>query len=364
MLKCSCLPTNEEDPHLEGDTKVARMGWRGSLDLWGNDHYLGHIHSTMRRFVRPTHTIILGDHMSSQWIDDVEFAMRSKRLEDRVLRWRPDDERFNITGNHDVGYAGDMTRFRINRWSQRFGPTNFITHVDTEKYVPGSKALRVIGLNDLHLDGPALDEDLRGQTHLFLQQIPQTKEATILLTHIPMHKEAGLCVDEPHMAYYDYPHVLLREQNHLSPESTQAVLGRVFSDGGIILTGHDHEGCRTIHLEPSSTNQFWTAEKYQQKRLAQLQRDARNGAANVIEEITVRSVMGQYSGNAGVLAARYDPSTMTWNFKYQAVPFVHNTAWWLINILTLISGVYLAAYVMVGKRGMESLRRVRSKRQR
>lgn len=361
MPDTTWIPTDgHPDPHLEGDAKIARMGWRGRLDLWGNDYYLAHIHNTMRRFTRPSHTVILGDHMSSQWIDDVEFAQRSMRLEDRILRWGPDDQRFNITGNHDVGYAGDMTQFRINRWTQRFGPTNFLSYIETGLSAPNAQSIRIVGLNDLHLDGPALDENLRGQTHLFLQQIPQTNETTILLTHIPMHKETGLCIDGPHMSYYEYPRVLLREQNHLSPESTKAVLEQVFNGDGFVLSGHDHEGCHVTHLAPAVPSGYWTAKKYDAAGKVSGQQDTRK----TVEEATVRSVMGQYSGNAGLLTARYDLGSSRWIFKYQGVAFVHNTVWWLVNILTLISGVYLAAYVMVGRRGLASLRRIRSKRRR
>ena len=114
------------DPHIEGDAKVARMGWRGVIDLWGNDHYLGHIHRTMRAFVRPTQTVILGDHMSSQWIDDAEFYRRSQRFEDKVLQWRSGQVRYNISGNHDIGYAGDLTSHRLTRWHLKFGPSNFV----------------------------------------------------------------------------------------------------------------------------------------------------------------------------------------------------------------------------------------------
>lgn len=336
------------------------MGWRGRLDIWGNDYYLSHIHASMRRFVRPTQTVVLGDHMSSQWIDDVEFAQRSKRMEDRILRWEPDDIRFNITGNHDVGYAGDMTQYRINRWTNRFGPTNFITYIDTGSTIPDAQSIRVIGLNDLHLDGPALDEDLRGKTHSFLQHIPQTNETTILLTHIPLHKQEGLCVDGPFMSYYDFPKVMLREQNHLSPESTKVVLEIIFNGDGFVLSGHDHEGCRVKHIAPTNPLEYWTAIKHDGK--SSEHKD--EAPLKTIEEVTVRSVMGQYSGNSGLLVGRYDAKLSKWVFQYKGVLFIHNTVWWIINILTLISGVHLAAYVMVGRRGLASLRRIRSERRR
>lgn len=302
--------------------------------------------------------------MSSQWIDDVEFAQRSTRMEQRVFKWHPGEIVYNITGNHDIGYAGDMTQYRINRWKLRFGPTNFISQLDVHKMAPGSKPLRVIGLNDLLLDGPAHDEDLRGQTHHFLQHIPQTGETTILLTHVPMHKETGVCVDSPYMSYYDHPRILLRAQNHLSPESTKAVLDQIYTNAnGIVLTGHDHEGCHSMHMSPELTNQYWMAGPYRKNQFEQM---AKLGS-KVVEEVTVRSVMGQYGGNAGLLNGWYDKDIEEWIFEYQAVPFVHNTVWWVVKIVTLLGLVYLGILIVLtrtslGGKVSERLRRMRSKR--
>lgn len=333
------------------------MGWRGRLDLWGNDHYLGHIHRSMRFFVRPTHTVILGDHMSSQWIDDVEFGARSKRLEDRVLKWRPGDVMFNITGNHDIGYAGDITQFRVNRWKHKFGPLNYALELPDSHGVSASTGIRVVGINNLLLDGPANDEKLRNETHKFLDELPDRcttrglrsfgeptamgltgdsqcdNGATILLMHVPFHKDAGLCTDSPHFANYEYPKVLLREQNHLSPESTKAVLDKVFNHGyGVALSGHDHEGCHTMHTKTARSEYGWKAERFDARRM----QEHNSHTVRTIEEVTVRSTMGQYGGNTGVLTADFDASSREWRFQYKAVRFVHNTVWWVVNVASFL----------------------------
>ena len=318
------------DPHIEGDAKVARMGWRGVIDLWGNDHYLGHIHRTMRAFVRPTQTVILGDHMSSQWIDDAEFYRRSQRFEDKVLQWRSGQVRYNISGNHDIGYAGDLTSHRLTRWHLKFGPSNYVSEISADTKVPHD-GLRIIGLNDLLLDGPAIEESLRNETLSFLVDLPADERQTILLLHVPLHKDAGICVDSPRMTYYDSPQLLLREQNHLSEESSRLVMQAVFgSSDGFILSGHDHEGCHTIHslAQSQAQSDMWTAQKFQRRTLQTLQENN----MRVIEEATVRSVMGQYGGNAGLLTATFDRGLGSWKFKYRAVPFMHNTLWWLSHI--------------------------------
>lgn len=347
------------------------MGWRGSLDIWGNDHYLGHIHRSMRFFTQPTHTVVLGDHMSSQWIDDAEFIKRSDRMEKRVLGVQDTTNVFNITGNHDVGYAGDMTPFRLNRWIHRFGPLNYIRELDMKSIPAESAGLRIVGMNDLLLDGPAYDEDIRGQTHAFLRTLPSTCDksgrryvdgkssslqtpagsacfngATILLTHVPLHKDSGICVDPPHMAYYEQPRIMLREQNYLSQDSSKAVLEGVFGYGdGIILTGHDHEGCHTLHTPPAVSNQYWDTSKFT-KSIFEKSRAAHTKS---IEEVTVRSVMGQYGGNAGLLTATYDQVLHEWKFHYHAVLFVHNTVWWSIHVTTVLGSIYLVAYYVLSK---------------
>lgn len=321
------------DPQIEGDTKIAKMGWRGALDIFGNDLYLGHIHRVMAFFTKPTHTVVLGDHMSSQWIDDAEFKMRTRRLKERILRFQDSDFVFNVTGNHDIGYSGDMTRDRINRWKDAFGPVNYISEIDTALLAPGSTILRFVVLNDLHLDGPAWDEGMRGDTHAFLQHIPKDGATTILLTHLPMHKDAGLCNDIPYMSYYDYPRVLLREQNHLSPESTKAVLDQIFiGSKGVILSGHDHVGCDVIHVrQPASSATSWLAEK------------ASKGHKTGVPEHTVRSMMGQFGGSSGLLSTVYDPIS-GWSFSFKAAHFIHNTWWWVINILNIVATCYFILY--------------------
>lgn len=60
------------------------MGYLGEIDVWANDIYLRHIYTSFvspySLFTRkPTHTIVLGDLFSSQWIGQREFNERVKR---------------------------------------------------------------------------------------------------------------------------------------------------------------------------------------------------------------------------------------------------------------------------------------------
>ena len=143
------------DPQLEGDTSVPRVqwpdledlkaagvgpvvglfkgvlkGWRKRIDLWGNDLYLAHIYRSVSWWSQPTHTVVLGDLLGSQWIGDAEFQRRSERFWKKVFKGMEkvsrsitessgrvealgQDESWRrrviaVAGNHDIGYAGDI----------------------------------------------------------------------------------------------------------------------------------------------------------------------------------------------------------------------------------------------------------------
>jgi len=80
-----------------------------------------------------------------------------------------------------------------------------------------------------------------------------------------MHKPAGVCIDSPNIVYNALGHVV--QQNFLSEKTSQNILRNI--QPIFIFTGHDHEGCDYTHPEGS-------------------------------REHTIRSVMGDYSGNAGL----------------------------------------------------------------
>ncbi|KAG0269442.1 hypothetical protein BGZ95_002074 [Linnemannia exigua] len=255
------------DPQMEGDAKIRRLGKRAHVDLAFNDAFMRHIYkkmmspsweplthlssllsrSTESHAPRsPTHVSILGDLFSSQWIDDTEFEVRVARY--RSIFPEPTSSvttgsggvgagkeeagsmmpvvMINITGNHDIGYGYDISQYRVERWEQVFGKSNFISSMDipaanvvvvggsessgndtesrssTQGHGTSNRKLHLVVLNTMLLDGPSSDENLRGQTWEFLQEASALKEANpldriVLLTHIPFHKEQGICVDPP-----------------------------------------------------------------------------------------------------------------------------------------------------------------------
>ena len=71
---------------MEGTSKVAREGFIGEVDLAFNDLYTRHVFQTAQRLQAPTHTIVLGDVFSSEFIDEEEFVNRTRRFRDIFVR--------------------------------------------------------------------------------------------------------------------------------------------------------------------------------------------------------------------------------------------------------------------------------------
>jgi hypothetical protein len=175
----------------------------------------------------------------------------------------------NIAGNHDVGYAGDLDISRIARFEKAFGSVNWdiwftLPNTTADDTPP---ALRIVVLNSMNIDTPAWNYELQTETYSFMNHIITSAKpvedkthATVLLTHIPLEKQPGICVDSPLFNYFDEGQGL-REQNMLSGHSSKTILEGVFGMSGnqwaagsgmgrrgIVLNGHDHEGCDTVHF--------------------------------------------------------------------------------------------------------------------
>ncbi|KAG0235044.1 hypothetical protein BGW41_000936 [Actinomortierella wolfii] len=260
------------DPQMEGDAKIRRLGKRAIVDLAFNDAYMRHIYrSTMAPSwvdgSKPTHVSVLGDLFSSQWIDDEEFGVRLKRYQsifvppEQLYAQSPSSSAsplpilINVTGNHDIGYGYDINQWRVVRWEKVFGASNYLLSVDIPSSSTASspnnsdRKLWFVVLNTMLLDGPASDESLRNDTWTFLRSAAEIRKTrpqdrVVLLTHIPLHKEAGLCVDPPDIRLSSSDQTII-EQTMLRPETSQWILNHL--DPDYILNGHDHYGCVVEH---------------------------------------------------------------------------------------------------------------------
>ncbi|CAK7231377.1 hypothetical protein SBRCBS47491_007910 [Sporothrix bragantina] len=391
---------------------------RKRIDLFGNDFYLAHIARLMRWWAVPTHVSVLGDLLGSQWVDDAEFERRAGRFWGRVLKggervpdelalWpkeeydlsgylgrnttnETDSETdwtrrvINVAGNHDIGYAGDITPERLERFERAFGKANYelrfelpldrlsdearavayneTTNPDSAFLVP---ELRIINLNDMNLDTPAINGDIQDQTYAFVNAIINTASAveykghfTIVLTHIPLYKPEGVCVDAPHFAFHDDDGTL-REQNLLSADASEGFLQGIFGmhgdrsapgggqgRRGVILNGHDHEGCDTFHYINQShlikdEDRKWEVTRWHEAAEAGILGKEREGVPGV-REITVRSMMGEFGGNAGLLSAWFDEDAWEWRFEYATCALGKQHWWWAVHVVDLVTvGVLL-----------------------
>ncbi|VBB71303.1 Putative protein of unknown function [Podospora comata] len=388
---------------------------RKIIDLFGNDFYLAHIYRSVHWWTRPTHVTVLGDLVGSQWLNEAEFTKRANRYWNRVFRGAekvpnslqayPAEEydlsgylsRFdndttwarriiNVAGNHDIGYAGDITTNLTARFEKAFGKINYElrfelplpegfdsktlynpdTNTESTRLIP---ELRLVVLNDMNLDTPALSTQLQDDTYTFINNVINTAAAvefeghyTVILTHIPLYKPTGVCVDQPFFEFHSHDGTL-KEQNQLSVAASkgflEGILGMSASSSapgggkgrrGIILNGHDHAGCDTYHY----VNQ--TAEggevEWQVKRWRQAVREKTVGkeAEGVpgVREITVRSMMGDFGGNAGLLSIWFDEESWQWKADYDTCPLGTQHLWWLVHILDLIAVVGLVVYIACG----------------
>ncbi|KAK9469228.1 Metallo-dependent phosphatase-like protein [Lipomyces arxii] len=310
------------DPQIRGASAFTN-DLQSQLDIFGNDYFLGHIYKTLSRRLQPKNVIVLGDLFSSQWIDDDEFEVRANRYKNRIFRNQKGIAFYNLTGNHDIGYAHEITYIRGGRFEEFFGPLNFVV------YDP-KHDLRLIVFNSMAIDGLEDDEEageFTRDTKTFLQHQMQVdfKGTTIVATHVPLHKEAGICIDEPHFTFYGDN--LIREQNMLSAETSQWILNGLFKSGsGIIVNGHDHEGCLLRHVY--STEQNWTVEPIQKGKGLYKYNENRDG----VVEITIRSMMGEYGGNAGLLSVSNAGSV-----AYSLCTFGPQHIWWATQVMLIIS---------------------------
>lgn len=382
------------DPQIKG--VFSNTPYVSRLDIFGNDFFLGHIASMMRKRLEPSHIVVMGDLFSSQWIGDSEFYNRTSRYMKRIFNrdtsslerikseyhdeegqykvdwlawgkkldetraqekpwdlgfhhenvysWDPEKEDFlfiNLTGNHDVGYAGDVTYQHMARFHQLFGKDNYWIEYDTDTDHPW----RVVVLNSLLLEGPALQNEFIDVTWEFLYQLFERRfeGSTVLLTHVPFYKEEGLCADGPEFRYYpdpfeaeSYKSNLLRSQNHLSEDVSNRVLNLVFDNDkpGIILTGHDHIGCETIYNK-NSTSGTWKASKKKESKDVSIQ------------EITVKAMMGEFHGNTGLVTGHFNKKTGTWDWNFSLCPFTVQHVWWVSKVSALFAGFLWSFYILL-----------------
>lgn len=309
------------DPQITGYLHLQKL--RKQIDIKGNDMFLQQIASTTRRILQPDFVAVMGDLLSSQWIDTEEFNKRADRFS-QIFPSFDHGEILNVSGNHDIGYHAEFTEERISRFQNRFGHLNF--EIDVGDY-------RLVVINSLSLDGPPSDY-VQADTIEFVKSLSGYEKSSVLLTHVPLHKEAGICRDG---AYFGYDgNGNLNSQNHLSYESTSLLLDNVFgkNSSGIVLAGHDHEGCLAHYTK---TDEKWVSSPG-------LSGPGVAGDEISIPEATIRSIMGEFGGNTALVSAVPQAEGIKWHFSLCRFHVQH--IWWVANVLSIIGGALLPYVLM------------------
>lgn len=378
---------------------VLVQGYRKKVDLWGNDWYLAHVYAQTRWWASPSHTVVLGDLLGSQWIGDQEFERRAERFWGRVFAGREKVDELvmegggvqvlsdegeaarawrrkiiAVAGNHDVGYAGDLNEQRVERFERVFGRVNWEVKLRLPRSTERSEQIygnpkgpdlyagegrqpeiRLVVLNSMNLDEPAYSAALREESLRFMEEEVckpgNEHEATVLLTHVPLHKASGICTDGPFFSYFSPNNGGgVREQNHLSEDISRRLLDCLAAtNSSIILNGHDHEGCDTQHYSVPSPPDADIRNAVRHSSLSSLLPDEK---ATAMREITVRSMMGSYGGYAGFLSGWFDEDKGKWEFEYETCGFGVQHIWWACNIVLLLEiglGVMSALDAAAGK---------------
>lgn len=376
---------------LREDVPEALQSYRKRLDLWGNDLYLAHVFRSIKWWTDPTHVVVLGDLLGSQWIGDDEFWRRTERFWEVVYRGGRkveqaimdtqsirgellgSDKRWKnriiaVAGNHDVGYAGDLDENRVERFEEAFGRVNWEVRfrlnetakngsksagLDSDLFAGSSPVLRLVVLNSMNLDEPALHDELRQESLDFLERELHPAHlhkdvGTVLLTHIPLYKEAGMCVDGPFFDYFgDHEGGGIKEQNHLSQQISDRILNGIAGPEkqhkSIILNGHDHAGCLSVHTYQNATatpppedSMSGGEERWRAREFSSLAFEYTSGAFSGVREVTVRSQMGEFGGNAGLLSAWWDYDTREWKFEYDDCVCGVQHIWWAVHVVDLV----------------------------
>jgi hypothetical protein len=429
---------------------------RKRIDLFGNDFYLAHIYRTLHWWAKPTHITVLGDLVGSQWLPDDEFERRGVRYWKRVFKDTervPDDVArepaseyeltgfigagvpgdndtdvwtrrvINVAGNHDIGYAGDITGERMERFERIFGKANYelrfelsLSDLKSTADLPDQNEdptsdkltpeLRIVILNDMNLDTPASSINIQDETYGFINKVINTAAAveykghfTIVLTHVPLYKPEGICVDKPFFAFHDHDGTL-KEQNQLSADASKGFLEGIFGMSGnmdapghgrgrrgLILNGHDHAGCDTYHFInqtevqafepaddslidqstepldgasddqprwPSDRTPGWQVRRWEHVREFPLVEQLEVPG---MREITVRSMMGDFGGNAGLLSVWFDESSWEWQYEFATCPLGRQHLWWAVHILDffiIIAAVVYLVLVLLTASGIDA----------
>ena len=262
------------DPQVEGHKK----GTTGEyLNNAMNDVYYRFITKAMGRVFGVFDEVwLLGDIFSFQYHNDEQFWDIAARI-----AWSFDVPEHSssfrapyyfLAGNHDLGYTTHPRN--VKRFEQYYNKRVWSRDVGSVQVVA--------------CDGMELDGDEAGSSNWkFLKGVAEGRGegGLVLLLHIPLWKPEGSCEGDMPEIVYQQGRVVT--QTTLSKETSEWILKNVKPD--LVLSGHDHEGCQYNHPVGGGRGEG----------------EGESGGGYVTE-VTVRSILGDYSGNTAVLSIHED----------------------------------------------------------
>ena len=122
---------------------------------------------------------------------------------------------------------------------------------------------------------------------------------------------------------------------NLDPFAPAGGMGR----NGIILTGHDHEGCDVYHYGFKNSSE-WYAKRWGSKEAKEALTDE---DVPGMREVTVRSMMGEFGGHAALVSAWWDAKEGKWEIEVGGCDLGVQHIWWAVHIIDFIAIIAVLA---------------------
>jgi hypothetical protein len=116
-----------------------------------------------------------------------------------------------------------------------------------------------------------------------------------------------------------------------------------------MLNGHDHAGCDTYHYINQTNGTDPSQRQWQVSSWSEAQDKKIPGSEGIPgrREITVRSMMGDFGGNVGLLSLWFDKESWEWKYEYSTCPLGSQVFWWFVHIWDVCVLVWLQLYAVL-----------------
>lgn len=144
-----------------------------------NDKYMKYIVNSLVESLHPNYVAVMGDLFSYQGTTDDEFDERLVRYKDIFASAIQNSVIINITGNHDIGYADELSTKLLSRFEKSFGSSNFHFHIPLYLDLNNDSKpdVATVGIiNNLLMD-PSRDRDIQYNVWSFSGKLAYMKSS-------------------------------------------------------------------------------------------------------------------------------------------------------------------------------------------